>query len=335
MNATVHAWLPRAACLLALLIFPVFVRSEYVLDIASQIAIFVLLGCGLNVVVGLAGLLDLGYIAFCAVGAYAVACLASDQFGIHLGFWCLLPLAALTAAAFAIVIGLPTLRLRGDYLSIVTLGFGEVVRIALLNGGWVTNGPDGIQNLDPITLFGYRFTYQMTPYYYLIVGFAVVGIAIGEGLRRSRWGLVWRALRDDETAARAAGISPLRYYLLAFAIGAAYAGVAGALFAAKQLTVSPDSFTIDQSIFVLAVVVMGGMNGRFLPLVLSAIVIVGLPEALRGLGNYRMIIFGPLLVAVTIIRVRWREIVTYMEARRASYGTPAFKITPTVEEDSQ
>jgi branched-chain amino acid transport system permease protein len=298
------------------------IHDQYVLDVLSQAGLFVLLSSGLNVVVGLAGLLDLGYIAFWAVGAYTVAFLASPHFGINLPFLAIVPIALVVTSVFAMIIGVPTLRLRGDYLAIVTLGFGEIVRIALLNGGSITGGPDGLQAIHRPNILGYQFTFHLQAYYYLILFFCVAGILIGERLRRSSIGLVWQALRDDELAAKTSGIWPLRNYLLAFGIGAAYGGVSGTLFAAKQIAVSPDSFTVDQSILVLAIVVLGGLSGGFLPVAFSALVVVALPELLRGLEGYRLVVFGPALIAVVIVRTRWSDIRPYLSIPLGPWRKP-------------
>ncbi|WP_162571467.1 branched-chain amino acid ABC transporter permease [Variovorax sp. SRS16] len=294
-----------AIAVVAILVLPLFVRNQYVFDVLSHAGIFILFACGLNIVVGLAGLLDLGYIAFAAIGAYCAAFLASPHFGIHLPFLAVIVVAGVTAAVFAVALGFPTLRLRGDYLSIVTLGFGEIVRIALLNGDWITGGSDGIQSIDRPNIFGYQFTFKLESYFVLIGLFCVLGIGIGEFLRRGRLGVIWQALRDDELAARSAGVNPLKYFLTAFAIGAVYAGVAGALWAMKQISISPDSFTVDQSILVLAIVVLGGLSGRFLPVAISALFVITMPEALRDFESYRMVIFGPILVLAIILRSRW------------------------------
>jgi len=256
------------------------------------------------------------------VGSYTVAFLASPHFGIDLPFLAIVPIALVVTSVFAMIIGVPTLRLRGDYLAIVTLGFGEIVRITLLNGGDITGGPDGLQAIHRPNIFGYQFTFHLQAYYYLILGFCLAGILIGEWLRKSSIGLIWQALRDDELAAKTCGIWPLRNYLLAFGIGAAYGGVSGTLFAAKQIAVSPDSFTVDQSILVLAMVVLGGLSGRFVPVALSALVVVALPELLRGLEGYRLVVFGPALIAVVIIRTRWSDIRPHLTMRPKWLGRP-------------
>ena len=287
---------------------PVVTNDQYVLDVLCECGLFVLLACGLNIVVSLAGLLDLGYIAFWAVGAYVSALLSSNQFNLFLPFPAIVIAALLATSFFAIVIGLPTLRLRGDYLAIVTLGFGEIVRIALINGGAITGGPSGIQGIARPSLLGFQFTYDLTPYYYLISILCGIALVLGYLIRQSRLGLIWQALRDDELAARTVGLRPLKYYLMAFGIGAAFAGVSGMVFASLQIAISPDSFIVNQSFLVLAIVVLGGMTGKFWPVALSALIVVGLPEALRGLQDYRLVVFGPILVAVIILRERWAQV---------------------------
>jgi branched-chain amino acid transport system permease protein len=292
--------------------------DEYLLDILSQAGLFILLGLGLNIVVALAGLLDLGYIAFWAVGAYTVAILASPHYGIHIPTIPLMLIVVLVTSAFAVLIGLPTLRLRGDYLAIVTLGFGEIVRIALVNGGSLTGAASGIQAIDRPNIPGMHFSYQLEPYYYLILGVCVIGMILAYFIRTSRMGGYWQALRDDELAARTLGINPLKCYLLAFGIGAAFGGVSGALFAYKQTTVSPDSFTVDQSFLVLAIVVLGGLSGRSWPVALSALIVMLSPELLRALEDYRLVVFGPLLVAVVIARAHGPAIRDWAKVRVTS-----------------
>lgn len=295
---------------------PVIDPDQYVMDVLTQAGLFVLLGIGLNIVVSLAGLLDLGYIAFWAVGAYTAAMLASPQFHLSTPFWLLAPIAVVVTSIFAILIGIPTLRVRGDYLAIVTLGFGEIVRLSLLNAGTnVTGGWSGIQAISRPEVFGYHFGYLLEPYYYLIYFVCLAALFAGYKLSTSKIGLIWQALRDNELAARTSGIRPLTYYLLAFGLGAGFAGISGLLFATKQLSVSPDTFTVDQSFLVLAIVVLGGLSGRFWPVALSALVIIGLPELLRGFQDYRLVIFGPMLVLVIIARERWHDISTYLSRR--------------------
>lgn len=292
-----------ATLVLALLgIAPSVISSQYILDVLLRVLLFAMLGIGLNIVVAQAGLLDLGYIAFWGVGAYTTALLSSPKFGLHLDFVTVTALSAAVAAVFAVIIGFPTLRLRGDYLAIVTLGFGEIVRISFNNLTDLTGGPTGIQSIDPPVIFGMSFGYTLAPYYYLAWIMVVLGAAAATFLFRSRVGMSWTALRDDELAARASGIKPLRMYLLAFGTGAIFAGTSGAIFARYQASVSPDSFVVDQSFMVLAIVVLAGMSRRIWPVIVASAVIIALPEVLREFQEYRMLLFGPLLVATVIVR---------------------------------
>jgi branched-chain amino acid transport system permease protein len=291
--------------------------------------LYVMLALGLNIVVGFAGLLDLGYVAFYAVGAYLYALLASPHFGLHLPFWALLPLGAGVACVFGVLLGAPTLRLRGDYLAIVTLGFGEIIRIFLNNLNApvnITNGPQGINHIDPIRLgdlslarppeiLGWAMpsTYA---YYYLFLALTLLTVFIAMRLQDSRVGRAWAALREDEVAAAAMGINTRNVKLLAFAMGATFGGVGGGLFAALQGFVSPESFTLMESIMVLCMVVLGGM-GHVPGVVLGAVLLTVLPELLRYIGpvqqellgrvvvdpsDLRMLLFGAGLVLVMLFR---------------------------------
>lgn len=317
--------------LLLFAIAPLVITNQYVLDVLLRVLLFAMMAIGLNIVVAQAGLLDLGYIAFWGVGAYTTALLASPKLGLHLDFFTVSAISALTAGAFAIIIGFPTLRLRGDYLAIVTLGFGEIVRISLNNLTDLTGGPSGIQGIDPPVIFGISFGYGLIQYYYLAWVLVALGAVAATLLFRSRIGMSWTALRDDEVAARASGIKPLRMYLLAFGIGAVFAGLSGSIFARVQGSVSPDSFVVDQSFMVLAIVVLAGLSRRVWPVMIAAAVIIALPEVLREFHDYRMLVFGPLLVAAVIIRenshrLRWKKKSTQMP--------PAPSATPTAEAKS-
>jgi branched-chain amino acid transport system permease protein len=326
----------------ALLVFALvlpFGGSRYYVDLATLVLTYIMLGWGLNVVVGLAGLLDLGYVAFYAVGAYSYALLAVN-FG--LGFWSCLPLAGILAAFWGVLLGFPVLRLRGDYLAIVTLAFGEIIRIVLNNWVSLTNGPNGITGIPRPTLFGLRFSmdggegtfagfFKMEPetiqrvifLYYVILGLALLTNWFTIRLRRTPLGRAWEALREDETACRSLGINVTNTKLTAFAIGAMFGGFAGAFFATRQAFISPESFTFIESATVLAIVVLGGLGSQ-LGVALAAIVMVGGLELLRsflsfladqmgspifaGLANelplYRMLIFGLALVVVMVLRPR-------------------------------
>lgn len=295
--------------------------SRYVDVVATKVLVYVMLGWGLNVVVGLAGLLDLGYVAFFAVGAYTYALLSQS---LGLSFWASLPMAGAMAALFGLVLGFPVLRLRGDYLAIVTLGFGEIIRIILLNWGAVTGGPGGISNIPAPTFFGlpfqrnapagvmtfHRFFHldfapeqRIIFLYYVILVLAFVTNLFTQRLRKLPIGRAWEALREDEIACRALGINPTAVKLSAFAIGAMLAGLAGAFFAGQQTFISPEGFKFLQSAIILAIVVLGGMGSQ-LGVVLAAIIVVTLPEFGREFEQYRMLIFGAAMVAIMVWRPR-------------------------------
>lgn len=264
------------------------------------VLLYVLLALGLNIVVGYAGLLDLGYIAFYALGAYLYAWLASPHFGLHLPFWAVLPLGAALAGMFGVLLGAPTLRLRGDYLAIVTLGFGEIIRIFINNLDEVTNGPKGIANIDRINLFGFKFSTPMR-YFYLVLFFVVLFVLVIRRLGDSRVGRAWAAIREDEDAAKAMGLNTHSLKLRAFATGAAFAGVAGCLFAGFQTFVSPESFTFGESVIIFCMITLGGM-GSIPGAILGSIVLVVLPELLRPVADYRMLFYGLLLILVMTMR---------------------------------
>ena len=277
--------------------------------------LFIMLALGLNIVVGYAGLLDLGYIAFFAVGAYSYALLASPQFDLHWSFIALLPLGALVAAFFGVLLGTPTLRLRGDYLAIVTLGFGEIIRIFLnnLNRPYnITNGPQGITLIDPLqiagaslskthTIAGFTFA-PVHSYYFVFLACALISIFISVRLENSRIGRAWVAIREDELAAAAMGINTRNVKLLAFAMGATFGGVAGGLFASFQGFISPESFTLLDSIMVLCMVVLGGM-GNVAGVVLGAVLLTALPEALRHAGPLQQSVFGAVYIDPSDLRM--------------------------------
>jgi branched-chain amino acid transport system permease protein len=301
--------------------------DRYLFRVLDQAGIYVLLALGLNVVVGYAGLLDLGYVAFYAIGAYFYALLASPQLGLHVPFWVVLPLAPLLAAVFGVLLGAPTLRLRGDYLAIVTLGFGEVIRILLNNLDPITNGPRGVINIDPATLDVARLDpksvataklllYPPLPdflhwlpltlsspvqYYYLILMLCVAAIFFSYRLEGSRIGRAWAAIREDEDAAQTMGINKTTTKLLAFALGASTAGFSGVIFSGLQGFVSPESFILLESITILAMVVLGGM-GSIPGVVLGAVILVVVPEVLREYAQYRFTIFGLGLTLMMLVR---------------------------------
>ncbi|HVJ12363.1 MAG TPA: ABC transporter ATP-binding protein, partial [Burkholderiales bacterium] len=255
---------------LALLPFALAQVGTTWVRITNYALLYVMLALGLNIVVGFAGLLDLGYIAFYAVGAYVYALLASPQLGVHLPFWVILPIGALVAAFFGLILGAPTLKLRGDYLAIVTLGFGEIIRIFLNNLSRplnITNGPQGIGGIDPFRLGEFSFATPQSAlgldfsgpikYYYLLLAVMLAIIVINLRLQNSRIGRAWEAIREDEIAARASGINTTQIKLLAFAMGATFGGVAGGMFSAIQTFISPESFVLVESVMVLSMVVLG------------------------------------------------------------------------------
>jgi len=291
------------AAIAAALLIPAVAPNPYVMGVITRICLYALLALGLNVVVGFAGLLDLGYVAFFGIGSYIYAFVASPHFGLHWPF----PLALLTAvgvtAVFGILIGAPTLRLRGDYLAIVTLGFGEITYILLINLDRpidITGGPSGIISIDPPSLFGYalRDNWQ---YYYLILLLMGAAVLFSRRLRDSRIGWAWQAIREDELAAQAMGINTTAAKLQAFAMGAAFAGAGGAFLASWQRSVFPDNFLFTESVNILAMVILGGV-GSLPGVILGAALIVAMPEVFRDFALYRLLAFGLLLMVLMIFR---------------------------------
>jgi len=295
----------------------VFSDNRYVVDTATTVLIYVMLGWGLNVVVGLAGLLDLGYVAFYAVGAYTYA-LLSTQFG--WGFWEALPVAGGVAASFGVILGWPTLRLRGDYLAIVTLGFGEIIRLILVNWTDFSGGPNGISSIPRPGLFGFTFsppgsgtsivealgidyapTQRIVFLYYVILALALLTNLFVRSMRKLPTGRAWEAVREDEIACKAMGINVTNVKLAAFAIGAMLGGFAGVFFAARQGFISPESFTFSESAIILAIVVLGGMGSQ-MGVVLASLVLVLLPELGRDFAEYRMLLFGTAMVLIMVWR---------------------------------
>ncbi|MDF7679603.1 high-affinity branched-chain amino acid ABC transporter permease LivM [Enterobacteriaceae bacterium ESL0689] len=318
-GSTVKQKLFLLALLMAAIIWP-FMVSRGTVDIATLTMIYIILGLGLNVVVGLSGLLVLGYGGFYAIGAYTFA-LLNHYYG--LGFWVCLPLAGLMSALAGLLLGFPVLRLRGDYLAIVTLGFGEIVRILLLNNTQLTGGPNGISQIPKPTLFGLEFSRQVREggwdtfshffglsynpndrviFLYLVALLLVVlTLFIINRLLHMPLGRAWEALREDEIACRSLGLSSTRIKLSAFTISAAFAGFAGTLFAARQGFVSPESFTFAESAFVLAIVVLGGMGSQ-LAVILAAVLLVVSREMMRDFNEYSMLMLGGLMVLMMIWR---------------------------------
>ena len=316
-RGALSTWLGWGCFGVALVLPIVFSDNRYLVDTATTVLIYVMLGWGLNVVVGLAGLLDLGYAAFYAVGAYAYALLAT-QFG--WGFWQALPVASGLAASFGLLLGWPTLRLRGDYLAIVTLGFGEIVRIILVNWTDLSNGPNGIASIPRPTFFGLPFKpagdtptfasffgLEFSPLhrifflYYVILALALLTNLFVSRLRKLPIGRAWEAMREDEIACQALGINVTNVKLSAFAIGAMLGGSAGVFFAARQGFISPESFTFNESAIILSIVVLGGMGSQ-LGVVLAALVLVLLPELGRDFADYRMLLFGTAMILIMIWR---------------------------------
>jgi branched-chain amino acid transport system permease protein len=299
----------------ALVLAPLLDHNDSNYNILADAGVFVLLALGLNTVVGFAGLLDLGYAAFFAIGAYTYGMLASPQFGIHLPFWVLLFFAAALAALFGIILGAPTLRLHGDYLAIVTLGFGEIVPQIFQNLTKYTGGPNGISALDFPTVFGRSFGQRALPYYYVTLALIALGLFFANNLRDSRLGRAWMAIREDELAARHMGINTTLVKLAAFALGASFSGLGGVVFASKLSLVSPDLFQFQVSVLIVSMLVLGGMGN--IPgvivgsLLLTLVNNVALPQANTiassfgfhvDFSNYHFFIYGAILVAIMLFK---------------------------------
>ena len=312
------AWAGLAVAALALLALPFALASVGTawVRITNMAILYCFLALGLNIVVGFAGLLDLGYIAFYAVGAYVYALLASPHFNLHLPFWVILPIGAAVACMFGVLLGSPTLKLRGDYLAIVTLGFGEIIRIFLNNLSQpinITNGPQGITLIDPFRIGSFNFAKRETilgldftgpvKYYYFFLLVLIGVIILNLRLQDSRLGRAWEAIREDETAARAMGINTRNVKLLAFAMGASFGGIAGGMFSAIQGFISPESFVLVESVMVLSMVVLGGM-GNIWGVVLGAILLSFVPEVLRyTVQPVQQALFGRMLLEPEVIRM--------------------------------
>jgi len=302
--------------LLAAILIPSHLSVFWQQVLVSQIGVFVLLTIGLNVVVGFAGLLDLGYIAFYAIGAYTAAYWTGYPDSkpghisplpvhppVHLNPFLVFPLAVIACLIAGLLLGAPTLRLRGDYLAIVTLGFGEIVRIVINNSESITNGPRGAFGIPHFSAFGYHWTLDLMPYWYLLVGIIAIVFVLFRQLENSRVGRAWTAIREDEVAAAATGIPTLKYKLMAFAIGASTSGLAGVIFASEVGFVAPDNFVLINSLLVLVYVIFGGM-GSLPGAVAGASFLIWLPNKLRDLvaPQDRFIYFGALLVVMMIFR---------------------------------
>ena len=314
--AVVRGGIALVALALLALPFALAAAGTAWVRITNLAILFVFLSLGLNIVVGFAGLLDLGYIAFYAVGAYVYALLASPHFNIHWPFWAILPIGALVACMFGVLLGAPTLKLRGDYLAIVTLGFGEIVRIFLNNLSQpvnITRGPQGIAGIDPVRVAGIDFSKTDVvlgaavsgpmKYYYLLLLLMLAIIVVNVRLQNSRIGRAWEAIREDEVAARAMGIDTTSMKLLAFAMGASFGGVAGGMFSAIQAFISPESFVLVESIMVVSMVVLGGM-GNIWGVILGALLLSFVPEILRWtVEPAQMALFGQMVIEPEVIRM--------------------------------
>jgi branched-chain amino acid transport system permease protein len=315
---TLLKWLVGPGLLLFALSAPIlFYSNRYYLDLGIMVLTYVMLGWGLNIVVGLAGLLDLGYVAFYAVGAYSYALMAQHT---GLSFWVCLPVAGILAAFWGVLLGFPVLRLRGDYLAIVTLAFGEIIRLVLINWQSFTGGPNGISSIPRPSFFGLPFTagddgfaatfglafdptHRVVFLYYVILVLALVTNLVTVRLRRLPIGRAWEALREDEIACRSLGINTTNTKLTAFAIGAMFGGFAGAFFATRQGFISPESFVFQESAMILAIVVLGGMGSQ-VGVAIAALVMLGAFELFRELAEARMLVFGAAMVAIMVLRPR-------------------------------
>jgi len=299
--ARIRAVLILAAVLAGLLYFVPGLPTYYV-RVIDMVLIYILLGIGLNMVVGYAGLLDLGFVAFYAIGAYSYAILASGQFDIHLPFGLVLFIGGGLAGLAGVLLGIPVLRLRGDYLAIVTLGFGEIIRLFMNNLVSVTNGPQGISRIDEPFLFGFGLN---TPkdFFYLLLPLVVLAFVLAWRLERSILGLGWAAIREDQDAARGIGIDTTAAKLLAFGLSATFGGFAGVIFAGLQRFVDPVSFTFWESLTIVLIIVIGGL-GNLVGVAVGAAVLIVIPELLRGYSEYRMLLYGCALVAIILLRPR-------------------------------
>jgi branched-chain amino acid transport system permease protein len=302
--------------LLAVLLIMPRVLGIFLTNVLDQVGVFVLMALGLNIVVGFAGLLDLGYVAFFAIGAYTVALLTSTgELGMEMNFWVVVPIAVMASTLAGIILGIPVLRMRGDYLAIVTLGFGEIIRVLVVSDLLkpIIGGAQGILNIGRPTIGGFQFVTPQHFFYIILLG-CILAWYIASRLRDGRIGRRWMAMREDEDVAEAVGINLVATKLLAFAIGASFAGLAGAIFASRLGSVFPHSFNLLISINVLAIVIVGGL-GSLPGVVLGAFVLVGLPELLREFEEYRLLMYGILLIVMMLVRPEglWPSAVTRRE----------------------
>ncbi|WP_248310270.1 branched-chain amino acid ABC transporter permease [Bosea sp. 117] len=302
--APLHIW--RGALVLLLVPAAALVVGQflptYPLRILDMILLYAILGLGLNIVVGYAGLLDLGFVAFYAIGAYAYALLASGQFDIHLPFWLVLIIGSAAAGVAGVLLGIPVLRLRGDYLAIVTLGFGEIIRVLMNNLDGLTNGPQGIARIDEARIFGWTLTDPLD-FLYLLVALLIVVFLFVWRVQESTLGTALSAVREDQDAARGCGIDTTRVKLVAFGLSATIGGAGGVIFAAMQRFVSPESFTFWESLVIVLVIVVGGLGNPFGAL-LGATILILIPELLRAYADYRLLLYGMALVVIILARPR-------------------------------
>jgi branched-chain amino acid transport system permease protein len=284
------------ALLISIISFPL-VLKDYYIDVLIMSGIYILLALGLNIIVGFAGLLHLGYAAFYAIGAYTYAIVNTK---LNIGFWASLPLSASLAAFAGLLLAIPALRLRGDYLAIVTLGFGEIVRLVLNNWDSLTNGPNGITGIASPEIFGLSLG-RLSHFYYLVLIFVIIALIIIRRIECSSIGRAWIAIKGNEIAASTLGIDTTRYKIYAFVFGSFWAGIAGILFSAKMRFISPESFTFLESILILSMVILGGLGNTY-GAIIGAFILVVLPEILREVQSYRMLILGIGLVMLMIFR---------------------------------
>lgn len=283
--------------LAAAVVLPLF-SSSYLIDVLTSAVLYAILATALNITVGLTGVLVLGFIGFYGIGAYTTGLLTA-KFALT-GFWLALPLSGLIAMLCGVLLGMPALRLKGDYLAVVTLGFGEIVRIFLTNLTGITGGPNGILGIERPSIFSYRIEGQLDFYYFALVFLVLVAIIVSR-LVDSRYGRAWIAIRENEMAAGALGINVFQKHLLSFSLSAFFGGIAGSLFAVKQGFISPDSFNFYESVLVLCMVVLGGI-GNVAGSIAGAVLLVVLPEFLREVALYRMLLFGAVMIAFMVFR---------------------------------
>jgi branched-chain amino acid transport system permease protein len=340
LNSKQQRWLrwgTIAALILIVLLLP-RILGIFFSDILDNVGIFILMGLGLNIVVGFAGLLDLGYVAFYAIGAYTMGVLTSPELNANpMAFWAALPVALLVAVVAGVILGLPVLKMRGDYLAIVTLGFGEIVRVLVLSD-WLRpwlGGSQGIQHIAHPIIGPLDLGSQQT-LYYVILAFIAVAAFIAWRLKDSRLGRSWMALREDEDVARAMGINHVATKLMAFASGAFFAGLGGTLFAAKLSSAYPQSFQFLVSINVLALIIIGGM-GSIPGVIVGGIVLIGLPDILREFADYRYLVYGAALVAMMLTRPEglFPEARRKLELHENAEVLPGTEPEPVIENPGQ